>query len=121
MPEISAFLVNETLHQGLVFICVPPALPSPSLYKSKQLAGLLTKPNRYRARRYRAPLCPRVLPDSRGEFPLPRELPGQPFSSPAPRPRHALGTCLLKPAEANAAAAARLGSAQSVKGSSASF
>lgn len=52
MPEISALSVNETLHQGLVFIYVPPALPSPSLYKSKQLAGLLTKPNRYRARRH---------------------------------------------------------------------
>lgn len=72
MPRISAFLLNETLHQGLVFICAPPALPSPSLYKSQQLAGLLTKPSRCRAHRH---LCAHGCSQLQRQALAPRESP----------------------------------------------
>lgn len=37
MPEITAFLVNETLHQGLFFICISfPAKCFTELYFTNQ-------------------------------------------------------------------------------------
>lgn len=80
MPEITAFLVNETLHQGLVFIYVSsPAkcFTEPLTLKSKQLAGLLTK--LANARSSQTPSYPWMLSDTGCKIPHHGELSGKSF------------------------------------------
>lgn len=119
MPEIAAFLVNETLHQGLFFIYVssparcftePLALQTKAISRAADKACKDTKltdtivPT--------DALCHRVqTPPPRGAFwpVFPRCI-----CFPALRPRNALGACSLTRADSNAAAV-RLGSAEQTR------
>lgn len=108
MPEIAAFLVNETLHQGLFFIYVS----SPAKCFTEPLTLQIKAIHRAANKACRGmKLIGTIMPmDALGaaQTPTPQGAFWPIFPScvcsPAPRPRHALDACLLKLADPNTAA-----------------